>query len=252
MASRRRSTRGRRLRGDPRRRRRCARAAARPATPRSRPPPFADERRHERTLLHVATDWPGHFPRGAATVAALVAAGADVGRVVRRSARRDAAALGGQQRRRRGARRAGRGRRRRRRAGLGDRRRRPAGRRRRVRPVARGATADRARRPRRPLAGGRARSDGAARGAARGRPVARTRSPNAFWCACHGGQREAAERLLDAGADLNWVGLRRPHAARRGRALRSDTSSPPGSASRARVSDRSPPGAGRARRARCR
>ncbi len=31
-----------------------------------------------RTLLHVATDWPGHFPRGAATVTALVAAGADV------------------------------------------------------------------------------------------------------------------------------------------------------------------------------
>jgi len=31
-----------------------------------------------RTLLHVATDWPGHFPRGAETVAALVAAGADV------------------------------------------------------------------------------------------------------------------------------------------------------------------------------
>jgi len=31
-----------------------------------------------RTLLHVATDWPGHFPGGAATVAALVEAGADV------------------------------------------------------------------------------------------------------------------------------------------------------------------------------
>jgi uncharacterized protein len=31
-----------------------------------------------RTLLHVATDWPGHFPNGAATVAALVHAGADV------------------------------------------------------------------------------------------------------------------------------------------------------------------------------
>ncbi|MGH8823733.1 MAG: ankyrin repeat domain-containing protein [Jiangellaceae bacterium] len=31
-----------------------------------------------RTLLHVATDWPGHFPRGAETVAALVGAGADV------------------------------------------------------------------------------------------------------------------------------------------------------------------------------
>jgi len=31
-----------------------------------------------RTLLHVVTDWPGHFPNGAATVAVLVAAGAEV------------------------------------------------------------------------------------------------------------------------------------------------------------------------------
>ncbi len=31
-----------------------------------------------RTLLHVATDWPGHFPRAAATVAALVESGGDV------------------------------------------------------------------------------------------------------------------------------------------------------------------------------
>jgi ankyrin repeat protein len=31
-----------------------------------------------RSLLHVVTDWPGHFPNGAATVAALVEAGADV------------------------------------------------------------------------------------------------------------------------------------------------------------------------------
>ena len=31
-----------------------------------------------RTLLHVATDWPGHFPNGAATVAVLVEAGTDV------------------------------------------------------------------------------------------------------------------------------------------------------------------------------
>jgi len=29
-----------------------------------------------RTLLHVAADWPGHFPNGAATVAALIAHGA--------------------------------------------------------------------------------------------------------------------------------------------------------------------------------
>jgi ankyrin repeat protein len=31
-----------------------------------------------RTLLHIATDWPGHFPNGPATVAVLAAAGADV------------------------------------------------------------------------------------------------------------------------------------------------------------------------------
>jgi len=31
-----------------------------------------------RTLLHVVTDWPGHFPNGAEIVAALVDAGADV------------------------------------------------------------------------------------------------------------------------------------------------------------------------------
>lgn len=31
-----------------------------------------------RTLLHVVTDWPGHFPRGAEAVAVLVAAGAEV------------------------------------------------------------------------------------------------------------------------------------------------------------------------------
>jgi hypothetical protein len=33
---------------------------------------------HTLTLLHVATDWPGHFPEGPATVATLVEAGADV------------------------------------------------------------------------------------------------------------------------------------------------------------------------------
>ncbi|WP_017687110.1 ankyrin repeat domain-containing protein [Paenibacillus sp. PAMC 26794] len=27
----------------------------------------------------------------------------------------------------------------------------------------------------------------------------------AFWCACHGGQRESAEYLLDQGAELNWI-----------------------------------------------
>jgi uncharacterized protein len=37
-----------------------------------------DARGVQRTLLHVASDWPGHFPNGAQTVALLVAAGADV------------------------------------------------------------------------------------------------------------------------------------------------------------------------------
>jgi uncharacterized protein len=37
-----------------------------------------DGRGVSRTLLHVAADWPGHFPNGAATVAILAAAGADV------------------------------------------------------------------------------------------------------------------------------------------------------------------------------
>jgi hypothetical protein len=31
-----------------------------------------------RTLLHVATDWPGHYPQVAATIAALVESGAEV------------------------------------------------------------------------------------------------------------------------------------------------------------------------------
>jgi ankyrin repeat protein len=29
---------------------------------------------------------------------------------------------------------------------------------------------------------------------------------SAFWQACHGNQRRAAEYLLDRGADLNWIG----------------------------------------------
>jgi uncharacterized protein len=41
-----------------------------------------------RTLLHVAADWPGHFPNGSQTVAVLVAAGADVNARVHPGVRR--------------------------------------------------------------------------------------------------------------------------------------------------------------------
>lgn len=39
---------------------------------------IVDDRQVKRTLLHVLTDWPGHFPNGAETAAALIRAGAEV------------------------------------------------------------------------------------------------------------------------------------------------------------------------------
>jgi ankyrin repeat protein len=39
---------------------------------------IVDHRQVKRTLLHVLADWPGHFPNGAETAAALIRAGADV------------------------------------------------------------------------------------------------------------------------------------------------------------------------------
>jgi ankyrin repeat protein len=41
---------------------------------------------------------------------------------------------------------------------------------------------------------------------ATGAPPAPDEVTNAFWCACHGGQRSSAEYLLGRGADLNWIG----------------------------------------------
>ena len=164
----------------------------------------ADDADMTRTLLHVATDWPGHFPNGAETVAALVEAGADVnarftgphtetllhwaassddvdvldalldagadieahGAVIADGTPLTDATAFGQWRAAR-------------------------------RLVERGARAN--------------LWQAAALGLSdRVEALAPEASPeeitNAFWCACHGGQREAAESLLERGADVDWVG----------------------------------------------
>jgi ankyrin repeat protein len=161
----------------------------------------------QRTLLHVATDWPGHFPNNTETIAALVASGADVNAEF--AGRHSETPLHWA-------------------ASSDD-----------VGAIdvlldhganieARGSV----------IGGGTPMSDAVAFGqwrAAR-RLVERgarttlwqaaalglmdrvdeyfTLVPpptpdeiiNAFWCACHGGQLAAAEYLLGHGADLNWIG----------------------------------------------
>jgi ankyrin repeat protein len=46
----------------------------------------------------------------------------------------------------------------------------------------------------------------------------------AFWTACHGNQREAAAYLLEQGADPNWVGYDKPDTARSSSSQRSGRS----------------------------
>lgn len=160
-----------------------------------------------RSLLHIATDWPGHFPNGAATVAALVDAGADVNArfvgfhtetplhwaassddvdvleaLLERGAHLEATGSvidGG--------------------TALAD-------------AVAFGQW-----KAARRLVEEGARTtlwQAAALGlmdrvevsfAGASAPGAHEVT-NAFWCACHGGQRTAAEYLLARGADLDWIG----------------------------------------------
>ncbi|MEV3972984.1 ankyrin repeat domain-containing protein [Streptomyces sp. NPDC050698] len=51
--------------------------AEHPGLARARITEHGEDRAGTRTLLHIATDWPGHFPRGPEVIATLVAAGAD-------------------------------------------------------------------------------------------------------------------------------------------------------------------------------
>jgi ankyrin repeat protein len=161
----------------------------------------------ERTLLHVATDWPGHFPNNMETVATLVAHGADVNAEF--AGRHSETPLHW--------------------AASSD-------------DVAvidvlldHGANIEA---PGGVIDGGAPLSDAVAFGqwnaarrlvergartllwqAAALGLMARVKGcfeivpppmadeiTNAFWCACHGGQRATAEYLLESGADLNWVG----------------------------------------------
>lgn len=161
-----------------------------------------------RSLLHIATDWPGHFPRGAETVAALIDAGADVnvtfkGRhsetplhwaassndvevldaLLDRGADIEAtgAVIGGGT------------------------------------PLADAVAFGQWRAARRLVERGAIanlwqaaalglveRVDDLLGDLAEASPDKVT---TAFWCACHGGQRQTAERLLDKGAEINWVGF---------------------------------------------
>jgi ankyrin repeat protein len=161
-----------------------------------------------RSLLHIATDWPGHYPNGPAVVALLVAAGADVNAcfvgahaetplhwaassdnvkvidalldagadieapgavIVGGTPLSDAVAFGQW----RAARRL----------------------------VERGATTM----LREAAALGLMDRVEAGWSAADGQTPTPAETTEAFWYACHGGQQAAAGYLLDRGADLNWV-----------------------------------------------
>lgn len=159
-----------------------------------------------RTLLHVATDWPGHFPNGPAIVSLLIAHGADLNaRFIGPHAETplhwaastdDVAVLdllldAGADMEAPGAV-----------IGGGT-------------PLADAVAFGQWQAARRLVARGAKTTlwQAAALGlmdrveaAFAGGAPAKDEVTNALWCACHGGQREVAAYLLAQGAERNWVG----------------------------------------------
>jgi ankyrin repeat protein len=160
----------------------------------------------QRTLLHVATDWPGRFPNNAATVATLVEYGAAVNSsfIGRHSetllhwaaSNNDVAVLdvlldnGADIEARGGV------------IGGGS-------------PLADAVAFGQWEAARRLVERGAIATlwQAAALGLQRRvedffatEPPSAAEVTNAFWCACHGGQRMTAEYLLGRGADVNWAG----------------------------------------------
>lgn len=172
---------------------------------------IVDRRGVSRTLLHIVADWPGHFPDGTETVAALIRAGADTDAAVIHPGRSgspetalhwaassddvgvlDALLDGGANIEAPGA------------VFTGG------------APLSDAVVFGQWRAARRLVERGAATTIWQA--AALGlldrvrsyfsvdSPPPRDQITNAFWHACHGGQQTTAEYLLDQGADLNWVG----------------------------------------------
>lgn len=161
-----------------------------------------------RSLLHIASDWPGHFPNGAATIAMLLAAGADANAPFAggnhaetplhwAASSDDVAALdalldGGANIEATGSI-----------IGGGT-------------PLADAVAFGQWRAARRLVERGARTTlwQAAALGLmdrveacfVADPPPTRDEITNAFWSACHGGQRESAEYLLGRGADLSWIG----------------------------------------------
>lgn len=175
---------------------------------------LVDARGVARTLLHVATDWPGHFPNGRHIVAMLIAAGADVDAPVIHAGGNgspetaahwaassgdvdvlDALLDGGADIEAPGA------------VFTGG------------TPMSDAVVFAQWRAARRLLERGATTTiwqaaalgllDRVQRLCSHGPAPTADQITNAFWHACRGGQRQVAEYLLDRGADLNWIGYDR-------------------------------------------